>query len=117
MKKYPLACVFIVLTLLSAQGGGSIEWNFHAIPILKKHPELLSIINTSLEVSKTGDGLRLGKDFGEEQGKRIPPYKFPARTKGSSGAFDLILIIHDPSGAHEEGDEQTWIEIRPRKKA
>ncbi|MDD5260337.1 MAG: hypothetical protein PHD76_00670 [Methylacidiphilales bacterium] len=116
MKKYPLIGILILLTIFPAHGGGSVEWDFHALPILKKHPELLAVIEKSLEVSQTGNGIRLGKDAGKEVGKRISPYEFPARIKGSTGPYDLILIIHDASGAHDMGDMETWIEIRTKKK-
>ena len=115
MKTIASICFLVLLTLSFARAGGSVDWEFHALPILKQHPELLSIIEHSLDVSKTGSGVRLGKDFGKDQGKRIPPYEFDARPKGSSGDYNLILIIHDPSGMSDENDNQTWIEIRPKK--
>jgi hypothetical protein len=115
MKTISTACFLVLLTLSFTWAGGSVDWEFHAMPILRQHPELLSIIERTLDVAKTGDGLRLGKDSGQKQGKRIPPYEFPARPKGSSGDFNLILIIHDPSGMHQENDNQTWIEIRQKK--
>jgi hypothetical protein len=115
MKTIVTACVLILLTLSFAWAEGSVDWEFHAMPILRQHPELLSIIERALDVAKTGSGTRMGKDFGQQQGKRIPPYEFRSRPKGSSGDFNLILIIHDPSGMHQDNDNQTWIEIRPKK--
>lgn len=111
-------CFSLVLAIFALQTpgfcGGSVDWEFHALPILKAHPDLLRVITSSLDVSKSGLGVRLGKDFGDQQGMRIPPYEFPARLKGSTGSYNLILVIHDPSGIHGEGEDGTWIEVRER---
>ncbi len=110
-----LASLLFLCVVSSSWGGGSVGWAFHALPILKKYPDLLALIETSLDVRDVGGGVRLGKDFGDEQGKRIPPFEFPARLKGSTGPYTLLLIIHDPSGVEEEGTRGTWLEIRPIK--
>lgn len=108
LMKAHLLCWLTCLCVVShALAGGTIDWNFHALPILKKHPDLLAMIENALDVNPKGVGIRVGKDFGEEQGKRMAPFEFPARVKGSTGPYNLRLIIHDPSGATDEGDKGT----------
>lgn len=114
MKNYFSMVLAIFAIQTTGFCGGSVDWDFHALPILKAHPDLLRVITSSLDVSRIGLGVRLGKDFGDQQGMRIPPYEFPARLKGSTGSYNLILVIHDPSGMHEEGENGTWIEVRER---
>jgi hypothetical protein len=92
-----------------------VAWESDALPLLKQHPELLAMIEKSLDVWPVGGGVRLGKDFGDDQGKRIPPFEFDARLKGSMGPYNLLLIIHDPSGVSDGGTKGTWLEIRPQK--
>ena len=115
MKSHLLTYLLFLCIVPPSSGGGSVEWTSHALPILKQHPDLLAVIETTLDVQEVGGGLRLGKDFGEQQGKRIPPFEFPARLKGSTGPYNLLLIIHDPSGAGNGGDKDTWLENRPNK--
>ncbi len=113
MKIYLFGVLLLTLPSL-ALAAGSATWSFHATPILKARPELLTLIETSLDVSPHGEGVRLGKDFGEKQGQRVPPLKFPARLKGSTGPYNLLLIIHGPSDPSASESEQAWIEIRPQ---
>jgi hypothetical protein len=90
MKTIAAACLLVLLPFSFTMAEGSVEWDFHAMPILRQHPELLSVIQYSLDVAKTGSGTRLGKDFGMEQGKRIPPYEFNAKPKGFAGDYNLL---------------------------
>lgn len=111
MKTHLFSLLLLTLPSLTF-AEGSATWGFHAAPVLKTRPELWAFVEASLDVVPHGDGARLGKDFGEKQGQRVPPYKFPARLKGSTGTYNLLLIIHGPSEASEA--EQAWIEIRPQ---
>ena len=115
MKTLLITLAVVLSTVFSAQAGGSVDWTQDALSLLKKNPKLALIIDKTLEVAQNGTAIRLGKNFGDEQGRRVSPYQFAARMKGSKGPYDLVLIIHDVSGLHEVDDEQTWIEIRPKK--
>jgi hypothetical protein len=119
--RVPLLLIILLLAVQSTFAGGTVEWEFHAFPILKKHPNLLKTIESSLDVRPVGWGVRVGRDASGNPtipelgvGARIPPFEFPARLKGSTGDYDLMLIIHDPSGLSNPGDGQTYIEIRPK---
>jgi hypothetical protein len=113
--------VFVISILLafsvqSASAGGSVDWDVHALPLLRKAPDLLRVIEQSLDVQRVGDGLRVGSDSsghstvpGLEVGTRIPPFEFAAHAKGTTGSYSLSLVIH--SG---EGRKGTWIEIKPK---
>ncbi|HKP02039.1 MAG TPA: hypothetical protein VJU77_01640 [Chthoniobacterales bacterium] len=110
------ALTILLCLLMSARfafGGGSVEWNFHALPILKKNPDLLKIITDSLDVAPTGNGVRLGKDAGEREGSRVPPFEFPARLKGASGPYTFTLVIHDSETNPGNRENKPWIELRP----
>ena len=104
----------LLVSACFAFGGGSVEWDFHALPILKKSPDLLKIITDSLDVAHTGGGVRLGKDAGEKEGSRVPPFEFPARLKGSSGPYTLILIIHDTGTGAGKAETKPWIEVKSK---
>jgi hypothetical protein len=99
----------------------SVDWDSYALPILRRNPALLKVIDDSLDVQRIGRGDRIRPDSDGAAvsplalGARIPPFEFPARRKGSLGVFDLMLIIHDEDiGKHETKSKETWIEIRPR---
>lgn len=112
MKRSTVLTLALLVFSQVGLAGGSVEWAADALPLLKSHPGLLKTTTSSFDVSKTGGGMRLGRDFGADQGKRIPPFEFEAKLKGSPGDFNLLLIIHDPSGASDEGDVDTWFEVR-----
>lgn len=113
MKTYLLSILLLTLPSL-ALAEGSATWGFHAAPLLKTRPDLLTVIETSLDVSPNGSGVRLGKDFEEKQGQRVPPFQFPARLKGSTGPYNLLLIIHGPEGISVDDASDVRIEIRPQ---
>lgn len=62
MKKYFILVLAIFALQTTGFCGGSVDWEFHALPILKAHPDLLRVIILGcLEVrpgSSTGKGLR-----------------------------------------------------------
>lgn len=76
-----------------ARAGGSVDFDFHAKPLLQKSPALYKFVEEALDVSKTGDGVRLGKDAGPDEGKRVPPFTFEAKPKSYLGAFVFVLTI------------------------
>lgn len=71
------------------------DFDFHAKPLLQKSPALYKFVEEALDVSRTGDGVRLGKDAGADEGKRIPPFTFEAKPKSYLGAFVFILTIDE----------------------
>jgi hypothetical protein len=110
-----IAPVFLFfMSICFAVAGGSVEWDFHAMPILRKNPDLLKIITDSLDVGRTGNGVRLGQDAGDRQGSRVPPFEFPARLKGTAGPYTLTLVIHDSETGAGDTEKKAWIEVRPR---
>lgn len=71
------------------------DFDFHAKPLLQKSPALYNFVEETLDVSRTGDGVRLGKDAGPDEGKRIPPFTFEAKPKSYLGAFIFVLTIDE----------------------
>jgi hypothetical protein len=61
-----MRAVAVVITLVAAVqqsiAGGSVEWEFHALPLLRKSPELLRVVEMSLDVEHVGEGVRVGRD-------------------------------------------------------
>jgi len=88
-----LLSLLLFLLPLCAKAGGSVEFDYHAKPLLQKDPSLYKFVIENLDFSKVGDGARLGKDAGPDQGKRVPPFTFEAKPKSHLGAFIFILII------------------------
>lgn len=122
MRTIVLALILTVSAPLKLRAGGSVDWEFYALPILRKHPQFLKIIETSLDVRRVGVGVRVGRDASGNAtipelgvGARIPPFEFPARLKGSDGPYDLLLIIHDAdTGVSQPGEKGVWLEIKPK---
>jgi len=113
-----MRAVAVMIALLAAVqqsiAGGSVEWKFHALPLLRKAPELLRIVEMSLDVERVGEGVRVGRDSSGQAtvpelgvGTRVPPFEFAARPKGSTGPRNLLLIIHND-------ENRIWIEIKPK---
>jgi hypothetical protein len=75
----------------------------------------MKMLESGLDVAPAGMGLRLGAHFGDEAGKRISPFTFEARPKGTSGPYTLLLTIYSPEGASNGEQEATtvWIDIKP----
>src|SRR3954469_23956089 len=122
MRAAGLALILAIASGFTLRAGGSVDWDSCALPILRKHPQLLKLIEDSLDVRRVGNGVRIGHDTignvtipGREIGERIPPFEFPARLKGSTGPYDLLLIIHDAhTGSSEAGEQGAWLEIKPK---
>ena len=66
-----------------------------AAPALRSSPALLEFIHSALDVSPTGgEGQRdRSADTGKPSGPWGSPFLFPAKIKGTSGPYTLLLII------------------------
>ena len=92
--------------------GGSVSFEEQAIPLLRTQPTLLQFVQQSLDVAAVGSGVRLGKDFGDNTGKRITPFRFEARPKGATGPYTLLLIVNSPEGMNNNNANTVTIEIQ-----
>ena len=120
MTHRPFQASFIAAALFfsiaSARAGGSISFQDDAIPLLRRQPALLQFVQQTLDISPTGWGLRLGHDFGDRVGTRVPPFRFEARPKGQKGPYTLLLIINDPDTGFVDGKDTSttsYLEIHP----
>jgi len=101
-----LASLAFLLGSPSAMAGGSLGVE-DLDRVLDSNPELKRLLHESIELGPVGDGLRLGRHFGENLvGRRIGPYEFPARYRGRENeALVLVVTLHteawlvDESGA------------------
>ena len=62
-------------------------------PLLDQKPALWKIFTEQLDIFPHGGGLRLGSEGIPLRGYRVGPYEFLAKIKGSSGDYDLKLVI------------------------
>ena len=96
MKKIRLAiitsCLLVLLTS-NSHAGGSVTLS-DIQPLIQQQPLLWKFFSDHLDISQNGGGLRLGSVGIPLQGYRVGPYEFPARIKGSEGAYDLKVIIN-----------------------
>lgn len=106
----------MALSVSIAFAGGSVSFEEAALPLLRTQPHLLRFIQQSLDVAPVGEGVRLGLNEGEQAGKRITPFQFEARPKGTNGPYTLILMIHSPEGMNITNSDTVSIEIRPLQK-
>jgi len=116
------AAAFVSACLVvSAYAEGSITFADDALPVLRREPELLKFVQQSLDVAPGGWGVRLGRDFGADVGKRIPPFSFEARPKGQKGPYTLLLVINDPETGMVSGDHSSTtvsieiLHLKPKK--
>jgi hypothetical protein len=113
MRSLCQSIVIILILGTRALAGGSISFEENAVPLLRTEPELLRFVRQSLDVARVGDGVRLGRGFGDRQGSRVTPFTFEARPKGTNGPFTLLLIINSPDGMNNNQLNRVSIEIRP----
>jgi len=78
-----------------ARAGGSIGWDDVRARIAKTDPALIKIIDTTFDVNRSGGGVRLGSQFGERVGARIPPYDFDAVRKATGEKYHLKIMESD----------------------
>lgn len=75
--------------------GGSIGWVDVKAKIERTDPELVKIIERDFNVDSSGGGVRLGPQFGDRQGERIPPFRFGAMNRKSKERCVLVIEESD----------------------
>ena len=112
--KHSLLALFAILILSTNVliAGGSVSFEEQAIPLLQTQPTLLQFVQQTLDVAAVGSGVRLGKDFGDNIGKRITPFRFEARPKGATGPYTLLLIVNSLEGMNNNNANTVTIEIQ-----
>ena len=78
-----------------AHAGGSIGWDDVKARISKSDSEIIKVIETNFTVNKSGGALRLGHQFGERVGERIPPYDFDTICKATGEKYRLVIDQSD----------------------
>lgn len=78
-----------------AHAGGSIGWDEVKSRLVKSDPELVKCIEINFTVNRVGGGVRLGNQFGERVGERIPPYDFDAIRKSTGEKYHLEILESD----------------------
>jgi len=99
------------LCIPCAFAGGSISWEDVKARISKTDPELVTVIEKTFAVERTGGAVRLGPQFGEQHGERIAPYEF--RVKNRTTKAKHVLVIQE-STDHEFTGRFTF-EMRPER--
>jgi hypothetical protein len=94
------AKLFFILTLfavwlVSAHGEGYIGWDDVRARIAKSDRQLLRVIEKNFIVDAGGSATRLGNDFGEHVGQRVPPYHFDAVRKSNGDHYHLRIDESD----------------------
>jgi hypothetical protein len=85
---------FLSLSPFFAWAGGSVSWS-DVEEILQKQPEVLQMLELSLDVESVGGATRLGSNFAPSLGgARICPYEFHAQVKGTSKKV-VVTILTD----------------------
>jgi len=93
--KHALIVFGLICLSPMAQAGGSIGWDDVRGRIAKTDPDLIKIIDAAFDVNKSGGGVRLGHQFGDRVGERIPPYDFDAVRKTTGEKYNLIIDQSD----------------------
>jgi hypothetical protein len=88
--------VFCGSCLLSSRlSADPADFERDAAPTLRSSPALLDLIHKSLDVSPTGGEGTRGRSLGT--GKPVgpwgSPFIFPAKVKGTSGPYILLLLV------------------------
>ena len=111
MKTIITLSIASILCIQSAFAGGSISWEDVKARISKTDPELVTVIEKTFIVERSGGAVRLGPQFGEQHGERIAPYEFRAKNKITKEKH--VLVIQE-STDHEFTGRFTF-EIRPER--
>ena len=93
--KHALIVFGLICLSPMARAGGSIGWDDVRARIVKTDPDLIKIIDTTFDVNKSGGGVRLGNQFGDRVGERIPPYDFDAVRKSTGEKYHLEILESD----------------------
>jgi hypothetical protein len=94
MKSISIFLASIIICSI-AYAGGSIGWDDVKTRISKSDSEIIKIIETNFTVNKGGGALRLGHQFGDRVGERIPPYDFDAIRKATGEKYLLVIDQSD----------------------
>lgn len=81
------------LLAVPALAGGSFIFQEDLEPLLEKDRRIGAFIMKSMDFDDVGDATRLGRHFSHLGGKRIGPYSVYAKTKGSTGPYNLIVTV------------------------
>src|SRR5260221_2415738 len=81
---------------LAAWAHSNPDFDDDAKPILRMQPGLLQYVETKFDVKDTGTA----KYPGDDDRRPVPPYIFRARPHGSSGPYNLRLLIQPGSPGH-----------------
>jgi len=111
MKTIITLCVAWILCIQCTFAGGSISWEDVKARISKTDPELVTVIEKTFIVERTGGAVRLGPQFGEQHGERIAPYEFRAKNKATKTKHALVI---QESTDHEFTGRFSF-EIRPER--
>jgi len=95
--------------------GGSIAWIDVRNRVRQSDPKLINRIEEVFSVNRVGGATRLGHQFGERVGERIPPYEFEAVRK-STGEFYRLVIDQSDDFEFTGRYKFTW-QVFTRKKA
>lgn len=91
------AAVFaLVAAPLAAWADANPDFDDDATPILRMQPDLLRYVRSTFEVKHTG----IAKFPGDDDHPPQPPFIFRARPLGSSGPFNLRLMIQPGPPGH-----------------
>jgi hypothetical protein len=73
--------------------GGSLSFS-DLKDLLAQQPALAQFVADHLDVAEIGTGGRIGGRVNEElSGSRVAPYEFDAKAKGTSGDYNLMLVV------------------------
>jgi hypothetical protein len=108
-----VGAALILFTAHRLLAGGSIGWDDARTRIRRYDPDLVAWVEQTFDVRVVGAAVRVGRQAdgrpaveGAQIGDRLPPFEFPAKPKGSSGAYTLYLTF-DYSG-HKHGQNAVW---------
>jgi len=103
-----------LLASITALAGGSIDFASVQKELEAEAPKLIQAACASFDINEVGGALRLGPHSAEAQiegdavvGKRVPPYEFMCRLKGSKGDYDLLIVF-------DRGDSGWAFTVRDR---
>ena len=80
--------------------GGSVTWK-EVQAVLAKKPNLKELIESTFEIEKDGEAIRLGRQFENLGGLRIAPYRFKATAK--DGSIFLVTVNSEKTFVLEDG--------------
>ncbi len=95
MRAFLLLLLFYICACSLAHAGGSISWDEVRNRICKSDTELVKCIEAHFKVNRVGGGMRLGHQFGDQVGTRIPPYDFDAILISTGDKYHLEISESD----------------------